>query len=342
MERLHARYPFFAAARDAVDAAAVDLGELVARPDEPAVDRAIDRVVSALTDHTIGDPHNEQMVELLSYPVARVIVSLVDDPVVTRTYAKAEAATAHERVLADLEGGDDLKFTSSDTDLTVERLLTEFDLDGAVTPTEDGYEVAVTRYLQLAGDLDDPDWRLPRRSLADGDVPVTRPELLELLRAAIEERVVAGLPFAVPDAIGEHLDHAVAAVEDVLSDPAIPTEFAEVDPAAFPPCVDALLDRARDGEELPDHSWFVLLSFCATVGMHAEEVVAIVDPDDETVAERIRYGVERVATEEGEIAYPPVSCATMQSYGDCVNKDETCETIAHPLSYYETRLAADD
>lgn len=341
MERLHARYPFFAAAREAVDAAAVDLGELVARPDEPAVDRAVDRVVSALTDHTTGEPHRDARTELLSYPVARVVVSLVDDPVVTRTYAKAEAATAHERVLADLDDGGQLKSTSGG-DLSVERLLAEFDLEGEVTPTGDGYEVAVARYLQLAGDLEDADWRLPRRSLADGDVPVSRAELLELLRAAIEERVAAGLPFAVPDAIAEQLDDAVAAVEDVLSDPAIPTEFDAVEPSAFPPCMDALLERARDGEELPDHSWFVLLSFCATVGMHAEEVVAIVDPDDETVAERIRYGVERVATEEGEIAYPPVSCATMETYGDCVNKDETCETIAHPLSYYETRLAAED
>lgn len=338
MERLHARYPFFAAAREAVDAAAVDLADLVARPDEPAVDRAVDRVVSALTDHTTGEPHRDARTELLSYPVARVVVSLVDDPVVTRTYAKAEAATAHERVLADLDGGDRLKSTSG-ADLSVERLLREFDLAGDVVPTDEGYRVAVTRYLRLAADLDDPDWRLPRRSLADGAVPVTREELLELLRAAIEERVAAGLPFAVPDAIAEQLDGAVAAVEDVLSDPAVPTEFATVEPDAFPPCMDALLERARGGEDLPDHSWFVLLSFCATVGMHAEEVVAVVDPDDEAVAERIRYGIERVATDEGDIAYPPVSCATMQTYGDCVNKDETCETIAHPLSYYETSLA---
>jgi DNA primase large subunit len=28
----------------------------------------------------------------------------------------------------------------------------------------------------------------------------------------------------------------------------------------------------------------------------------------------------------------------MDEYGDCVDKDEVCETIQHPLSYYETRL----
>ncbi|WP_435348302.1 DNA primase regulatory subunit PriL [Haloarchaeobius sp. HRN-SO-5] len=341
MERLHARYPFFTAARDAVDAAAVDLAELVAQPDEPAVDRAVDRVTTALTDHTTGRPHRDARTELLSYPVARVLVSLVDDAVVTRTYAIAEATTAHERVLSDLDG-DDLKSTRG-VDLSIDRLLDEFDLVDDVEETAaGGYRVAVARYLQLSSDLDDPDWRLPRRSLTDGFVPVTRGELLALLRAAIEERVAAGLPFTVPDGIAAHLDDEVAQVEDVLSDPVLPTSFDEVRPESFPPCMTALLERARDGADLPDHSWFSLLSFCATVGMSAEEAVATVDPDDPVVAERIEYGIGKLATADGDVAYPPVSCATMENYGDCVNKDDVCATISHPLSYYETRLADGD
>jgi DNA primase large subunit len=28
----------------------------------------------------------------------------------------------------------------------------------------------------------------------------------------------------------------------------------------------------------------------------------------------------------------------MQSYGDCVNMDDRCETIAHPMAYYEQAL----
>jgi DNA primase large subunit len=33
----------------------------------------------------------------------------------------------------------------------------------------------------------------------------------------------------------------------------------------------------------------------------------------------------------------------MQSYGDCVNKDDLCERIPHPMAYYEERIDdADD
>jgi DNA primase large subunit len=30
----------------------------------------------------------------------------------------------------------------------------------------------------------------------------------------------------------------------------------------------------------------------------------------------------------------------MQAYGDCVNRDERCERITHPLSYYKTAVEA--
>jgi DNA primase large subunit len=28
----------------------------------------------------------------------------------------------------------------------------------------------------------------------------------------------------------------------------------------------------------------------------------------------------------------------MKSYGDCVNMDDLCDAISHPLSYYEAKL----
>ncbi|WP_435334164.1 DNA primase regulatory subunit PriL [Haloarchaeobius sp. TZWWS8] len=347
MDRLHARYPFFVAAREAVDAAAVDLGELVAREDDPAVDRAVERVTAALTEHSTGEMRRDARTELLSYPVARVLVSLVDDHAVTGTYANAEAATAYERIVADLDTSSQLKSTSGSS-LTVERLLSEFDLSDDVQPAdgsagtggEDRYHVSVTAYLRLAGDRDEDAWRLPRRSLADGRVPVSRTELLTLLRGAVEERVAEGLPFEVPEAIGAHLTEEIAAIEEVLSDPPLPTEFDAARPELFPPCVTALLERARAGEEIPDHSWYTLCGFCATVGVSADELVTLVQPDD-GVEERIRYQLDKLAGEDG-VEYPPPSCSTVQDYGDCVNQDEVCAEISHPLSYYEQRLETSD
>ena len=346
MESLHARYPFFERAREAVDDAAVDLGDLVAREDAPAVDRAVERVTAALTEGDVGTPRRRTRTELLSYPIARVLVSLVDEPVVTRTYAQAEAATAVERVRADVTESATLSSVSG-SELSLSGVLAEFDLDDDVRPVhgeDDAYRVTVTAYLRLSSDLDGDAWRLNRRELVDGEVPASRDELLVLLRRAIEDRVADGLPLSVPDAIAAGLSPAVARVEEVLADIDVAVDIDRVVPELFPPCVQALLERARDGETLPAHSWFSLCSFCAEIGMDDEEVLELLDvtaSDDPVLAQRVRYGMERVAGERG-VEYPLPSCETMDAYGDCVNKDALCAEIQHPLSYYETRVESAD
>ncbi|MFC6952411.1 DNA primase large subunit PriL [Halorubellus litoreus] len=341
MESLHARYPFFESAREAVDDAAVDLGELVARGDAPAVDRAVERVTAALTEGDVGAPRRRTRTELLSYPVARVLVSLVDEPAVTRTYAQAEAATAVERIRADVTEHADLSYGSGG-EVSLSGLLSEFGLDDAVEPVpgEDAYRVGVTAYLRLSSNLDGDAWRLNRRELADGEVPVERDELLVLLRQAIEDRVADGLPLSVPDAIADALTDAVGRVEEVLADIDVAVDIDRVVPELFPPCMHALLERARDDEELPAHSWFSLCSFCAAIGMDAEDVLELLDVaegEDPVLAQRVRYGLERVAGERG-VEYPLPSCETMDAYGDCVNKDDLCADVQHPLSYYEARV----
>ena len=330
MERLHARYPFLTAAREAVEAAGVDLADLVAVGGQP-VERGLDRVESAITDGTVGDPHRTPRVELLSYPVARVLVSLVDRPELTRVYARAEAATAHERLRSDVEG-EALKSTAGG-EMTVERLLAEFDLDRDVDLDEDGARVGVSAYLRLAADLDGEEWRLAVRDLSDGWVPVEREELYALLRAAVRDRVTEGLPLPVPEAVAGNLESEREAIESALADYDSPRGIDLVVPGLFPPCMRALLDRARSGEDLPPNSAFALLSFLTGIGMDRDEVAALCDLDPEAV----EYRVSRLRGENGG-DYPPPSCATMQVYGDCVNKDDLCEEIPTPANYYARRI----
>lgn len=338
MDRLHARYPFLEASRDAVEAADVDLAALVAEGG-PAVERGRERVQRALLEGTTDaqEPRAySDRAELLSYPVARVLVSLLDIPGAVEKYAAAEAATARERFVDDFESDIELK-SAGDRRLTLDRLLADFELSGGVEPAGDGrFEVDVTAYLRLAGSLDGGEWRLVTRPLADGTVPVERPELYTMLREAVRRRVEDGLPLSVPDAISEHLDRELSAVRRSVADIDPPMSFDTAAPGLFPPCMEALLTRAREGERLPYHSRFALVSFLVAVGLDAEEVTALCDLEG-APAEAIQAQVARLRDEDGGVAAPP-SCAVMVEYGDCVNRDDLCETIPHPLSYYEANL----
>ncbi|WP_254542985.1 DNA primase large subunit PriL [Halomarina pelagica] len=327
MDTFHARYPFLDAAREAVGAAGVDLATLV-REDRTVVERGRERVELALVGGTVRtDQHVTPRVEVLSYPIARVIVSLLDVPGAVEKYAAAEASTAYERFTDEFEG----RSTLGGSDLSLDDFLCEFDLADDVRETADGHRVAVGTYLRLAPS--GPEWALVRRSLADGTVAVTRAELYELLREACEERVASGLPFEVPDPIADPLEPTVRRVTRSLSSRNYPRSFdAAPTPDAFPPCVEHLLAEARAGADLPAHSRFALITFLAGVGMDEEEIVETTGREEESFA----YAVERLAGEGGP--FDPPGCTTMQALGDCVNPDTLCESIAHPLEYYAERL----
>ncbi|MFB6304249.1 MAG: DNA primase [Haloferacaceae archaeon] len=337
----HARYPFFGAARRTVEALDVAPAELAAA-DAPAVERGAERVERALLEGTVASATPDRWRprdELLSYPVARVLVSLVDAPAAVEKYATAEAATARERFEADVERDDDLR--SVDGRVSLDELLREFDLSDAVErPGErDRFRIAVGPYLRLSDPGWGDRWRLVNRELADGDVPVEREELYRLLEAAVRERVADGLPFPVQgeagDALADALAEEVGAIRRLLADRAPRPDVSGVRPERFPPCVRALIDRARDGEDLPERSLVALLAFLADLGCDRDRMVALTGLDPEAVE-----FPATVLVDDGRSQYPMPSCATMQAQGDCVNRDERCERVAHPLAYYEGAVEA--
>jgi DNA primase large subunit len=341
MEPLYARYPFLAEARAAVEEAGVDLAALVAEGG-PAVDRATERVEYALEEGVVRGPHRRPRVELLSYPVARVLVSLVDEHVLTRKYARAEARTAYERFTADVATETELRSTA-DTSLTRADLLAEFDLTASVRAVGGRYRVSVGTYLDLAADQRDDEWRLVNRELRDGEVPLTEGELDVLLEAAVRERVGEGLPLSVPESIAEELGEPVEHLTALLSDLDFTRDIDTVVPELFPPCMRALLDRVQKGEHLEHHSRFAIASFLTSIGMATDDIVDLFQVNPGFGEEATRYQVNHIRGQTSPTEYSPPSCATMQSYGDCVNMDDRCETIAHPMAYYEDTLDdADD
>jgi len=345
---LYARYPFFRAAREAVQRADISPPRLVTEGD-PAVERARERVERALMSGTVASETPGRWSdrdELLSYPIARILVSLVDVRAAVEKYAEAEAEAAFERLREDLDADDTELRSVSTPRADLETVLGEFDLDGAVwrvdgDPNRAGFRIDVTAYLRLA----DPDWgdgwRLVNRALADGAVPVDGDELTRLLREAVRRRVADGLPFEVRgsaggDAIATALAEDVAVLRDRLSERERLPDVDAVVPAQFPPCMRALLGEERESEgDLPPHAAFAATAFLVSLGLDADAIAEQWPVlDDGSLSHRAT-----VLADGSGSQYPAPSCSTMQTFGDCVNPDERCETIDHPLRYYASAVA---
>ncbi|WP_266078949.1 DNA primase large subunit PriL [Haladaptatus caseinilyticus] len=343
MNSLHARYPFLTAAREAVRDANVNLAEIIAGEGDrhPAVERGVERVRRALLDGTVRPVADGRRwgttAEVLSYPIARMLVSLLDAPGAVEKYASAEAGTAYEQFVADFEAPDDGLKSTRGASLTLDTLVADFDLSESVVEREDDFGVAVGPYLSLISDFSDDEWRLASRRLSNGYVGVSRAELNELLRASTEMRIASDLPLSVPEEIEDALSEEVSELESSFTDADFSHDIDTLAPSLFPPCMKALLADVRDGERLAPASEFSLVSFLASIGLDTDEIQALCEVRGSARADRLRYRIERVR-DERTAQFAPPSCATLQAYDDCVNKDDRCETITHPLVYYEDAL----
>ncbi len=338
MDAVAARYPFLAVARTAVKEADVDLGAVVQAADSPILARAVERVEGAIRDGRVPDPVADHEVELLSYPMARVLVSLINESVLTDRYALAEARRAMDLLASDRETAG-LRSTGTQS-LDRENLLAELELTDQLVVEDDGYSMAVTAYLRLISALRDSSWRLVDRRLTTGWVRIDEDELDILLREAIRHRVRVDLPLEVPDEIANELTAQVDAIGNMLADVRLPTDIDIVSPAQFPPCIAALVEQARAGHSLGPVERFTLVAFLRAIGLATADLPSFLEVDSTSEERTLLYTASRVCGESSATAYPPPMCETLEMLGVCVDADDRCMDVGHPLLGYHRRITA--
>ena len=322
-------YPFSGEAAARVKETGYSLEGLLAEPNpQPRLSRlarkrALDRVMGGVTGE-IPDGPAHPLAELLSYPIARVIVSCVDDDLLTRRYALAEAKLAGKKMVRE--------------DLS-DLLLLARDLGADPQAGQDGIRLPFTDYLKAAARMKSPGWKLVNRSLEAGWVAVTGQELARILEERARERVQRGLPLPVPPEICGKLRREIDRVEEELSARKAEerVDLGEVTEEAFPPCIRGFLAEVANGVNLAHTARFALTTFLLSVGMGVDEVVALFKRSPDFDDEKTRYQVEHIAG-RGGTAYRPPSCATMATYGNCPGMDRLCRWVSHPLSYYERKV----
>jgi len=329
-----ARYPFFEEARGEVAERAERLVDVV---DDAVLDRAEERVTLALERGETGETASDARVELFSYPVARAVVSVVDEHPVTRRYAWAESVTARDRFVDDMTSEGSFGNVGN-ARVTFEEIVEEFGMEVRETDEAGTYKMEVGNFLGLASGMSDEEWKLVNRSVDDGWVRVTRDDVLELSREAVRERVADGLPLFVPEEAGDGIEPAVENVREVVAEADITTEIDRVEESEFPPCMETLLAEVREGKHLEHHSRFAITSFLTNIGMDTDEIIDTYEVNPGFGEEMTRYQTDHIRGDTGPTEYTCPSCSTMVTYGDCRNKDELCETISHPLGYYRRRL----
>ncbi len=321
-----ANFPFISGAVKYVENLDFKLNELFfERAFEQVRERGKERVLCAIKGKIKRDIVTDRISaekELLSYPVARILVSCINDGYLIRRYALAEAEYAHEFI----------KKLPADS---VRELASDLNISAMID--DRSFVVHFTDYMRFA--VREPKWKLINRKMDHGWVNLTKEEFFRIIQEAIRKRIDSSLPLDVPPEICAALDTYLTEIHNDLtsrkSEFSI-EEFRNITPDYFPPCMMRAISSVQAGVNLAHSMRFALTSFLLNIGMNIEGIIEMFKVSPDFDEERTRYQVMHIRGATGTV-YKSPSCATMITYGNCSGKDALCQSISHPLGYYSKK-----
>ncbi len=269
----------------------------------------------------------EQEEELFSYPIARMLVSSLEDDYLLRRYTLGEA----ERVSEELsrESGEKILQFASTLDLDVDK-------------REDALSIHFTDYLESTERLRSPKWKLVNQDLREGRVYLGKRRFVRILKEKVSSVISEGLPAPTSDMILEKFDTELQEIKEELE--RVRTEIEDVDMGEveielFPPCIKKLLAGQKQGENLSHEGRFALTSFLKKVGLSEEEIIDIFREAPDFDVDMASYQIQHIIGDISGTEYTPPGCDTMKTNGICFDPDSLCEQewMTHPLSYYSIK-----
>lgn len=328
-----ARYPFLKSSAEFAEQNHVDIESLLTSESYSyARKRGLRRVLDAIEGHKVSEvpiiQEYDRLMEAISYPYARMIVSLVNDRFLTKRYALAEASRMYELLKND----------------PLSTMIISQELD--VRSTSDGeshVSIPFQDYLKYSCVLKAVEWKLINMDVKNGNVHLEREKFGRLLQTALQERIESEIPLNIPESLKmplqrdvDHVNIKLAERKNALS----PTGGEGMKPEYLPPCMRTILANAQNGMNLPHSARFALVSFLNALGVGYDGIIALFSQSPDFDESKSSYQIKHITGELSDTeGYTPPECSTMKTNGICFDPDDLCNSgrINHPLSYYRIK-----
>jgi len=309
-----ARYPFLKEAKEHVAKLGLTMEELDKHPVySAAISLGKQRILELLNNkfNPEKDDKTSQEILMLSYPVARILISQLGNSIVAGRHANAEAEYMHEQLRK--EGKNTVEKIKEDLGLKIDD------------------KIEVSEYLKLATSMAKKDtrWKLVNRTVEKGFVKLNQGEDLTLMKEAIRQKVLEPLkikttPKSMQKALNELKGEFTAKLEEAK------VEFLEE--RALPKCMTHIISLLQAG--MANHnSRFILATFLIGLGLKEDEIVKIFSKSQNFDEEKTRYQLQFLAGQKSNTKYTCPACITIKSYGLC---KADCK-VKHPQQYYRNK-----
>lgn len=326
-----AKYPFLQDTRQFIKENGPSVDELL---HDPPYERAriisIERLDNALKNSDVGQRslagESDCIMEILSYPLARMVAVCIGDPYFKKRYALGEASHMYKQLLN--ESTTFLLSVAQELDVTV-RYNTEKNTIKIFF--KDYLRNAPTRYKE---------WKMVNRGIRSGFLTISHKDLARILLESVRERINKELLNRECDKnVSEVFSVDINRFQNLLAmqkKKIEATPVGKVSIEKLPPCMKDVLSAIQSGENVPHMGRFALVAFLSSLKLSTTEILKLFSTAPDYQEDKTRYQVEHITGASSSTEYKCPGCEKMRTYGVCaVDKmDELCRKVRHPLSYY--------
>ncbi len=329
-----ARFPFLRESAEFAESNSADVESLMTSDSyETARIRGRQRVEDAIENSEVSyNPlmkEYDRLMDVMSYPYARMIVSCVNDRFLTKRYALAESVRMN-------------KILQNDDRSSAIAVAQEFGIVSSVDEN-DNLKMHFGDYLRFSARIKSTDWKLINSDIHDGYVYLQHSRFGRVLQNALQDRIESELPLNVPEDFKKLLQADVDYISIKLNEMKTrysPTGGKDVGLEHMPPCMRTILANAQNGMNLPHSARFALVSFLHALGMNSEQILTLFAQSPDFDESKSSYQIKHITGElAGTDGYTPPECSTMKTNGICFEPDELCNNgkTNHPLTYYRIK-----
>lgn len=329
-----AKYPFLSDAKSYIKKEALTISELL---DDVLYERArliaVDRLDNAFDNKDVGNrslsTETEALMELLSYPIARMITVCIGDPFFTKRYALGEAVHMYKNLLR--ENVDFLLHVAD-----------EFDIDFLYDEDAEKLSVSFIHYLRFAPTRYKT-WKMINREMDKGYVTIPKKDLSRLLQEALRSRINTELEEKnCHPHVKTIFSEDISRIQNKVLSHRKKMETAPIgalDVTKLPPCLKDILTAIQSGENVAHMGRFALVAFLNSLKMTSEDILKVFSTAPDFEEEKTRYQIEHITGTTGATAYSAPGCDKLKTYGLCPSEkiDDLCRKTNHPLNYYRRK-----
>jgi len=328
------KYPFLNESKRYVKENNLSTNELL---DDPLYDRArsigVERLDNAFNNRDVGNrslaTESDCIMELLSYPIARMIAVCIDDIYFKRRYALGEAIHAFKNLL-------------NESNSFLINISKEFNLKIKYSENTNKIRVFFVDYLHNAPTRY-KEWKMINREMIDGYIKITRRDLARIIQEALRNKINNELDSkSCNKKIYNTFSSDIQRIQNTVMIHRKKIDAAPVgklDMKKLPPCLKEIIAAIQAGENVPHMGRFALVSFLNSLKLNVNDILKIFSTAPDYEEEKTRYQIEHITGTTSSTSYTPPGCDKMRTYGICPTDkiDELCKKKRHPLSYYKAK-----